>query len=64
MNQAQLEKIDDLKVKSLEERCKADGVDVEKLCKLYKVKSLSDLTMKKFMNIHENWDKITLGKEN
>ena len=60
-NQAEAEKIDDLKVRTLRERCEADGVDVDKLCKLYKVKGLGDLTMKKFMNIHENWDKITMG---
>lgn len=62
INQTANDKIDALKVKALRERCKNDGVDVDRLCKLYKVKGLEDLTLKKFMNIHENWDKITLGK--
>ena len=56
--QASNEKIDVVKARSLAKRCKDDGVNVENLCKLYKVKKLEDLTMKKFMNIHENWDKI------
>ena len=64
LNQIRNEKIDELKVKTLAKRCEDAGVDIEKLCKLYKVKSLADLTMKKFMNIHENWDKITLGGTN
>ena len=60
VNQAANEKIDQVQAKALEDRCNADGVDIDKLCKLYKVKTLSDLTMKKYMNIHENWDKISL----
>ncbi len=51
-------KIDEIKVQALKERCKSDNVDEQKLCDLYKVKSLSDLTMRKYMNIHEHWDKI------
>lgn len=50
--------IPEVKVNALIERCKTDGVAVEKLCELYKVKSLSELTEKKFANIHEHWDKI------
>ena len=61
LNNIQNEKIDDLKVSSLTERCRKSNVNVEDLCKLYKVKSLADLTMRKFMNIHDNWDKIALG---
>ena len=61
IQQVQNEKPDEAHVKALEQRCQKDGVDIEKLCKLYKVKSLSDLTMKKYANIHENWDKITMG---
>lgn len=50
--------ISEVKVNALVARCEADGVSVEKLCELYKVKKLSDLTEKKFANIHEHWDKI------
>ena len=60
INQTANDKIDAIKVKTLEKRCADDGVNVESLCKLYKVKSLKDLTMKKFMNIHEHWDEIKL----
>ncbi len=52
------QKISEVKVKSLISRCEADGVSVEKLCELYKVKDLSELTELKFANIHEHWDKI------
>lgn len=52
------QKIPEVKVKALEARCKSDGVAVEKLLELYKVKTLADLTEKKFANIHEHWDKI------
>lgn len=52
------QKISEVKVKSLISRCEADGVNVEKLCELYKVKDLSELTERKFANIHEHWDKI------
>ena len=51
-------KIGDVKVKVLEERCKEDGVSVEKILKLYKVKSLAELTEKKFLNIHNHWQEI------
>lgn len=52
------QKIPEVKVKALEARCKSEGVAVEKLLDLYKVKTLADLTEKKFANIHEHWDKI------
>lgn len=64
-NQIANEKPTEAHIKALEKRCADDGVDVAALCKLYKVKTLGDLTMKKYVNIHENWDKISLmGKEN
>ena len=52
------QKISEVKVKALEARCQTDGVSVEKLCELYKVKTLADLTEKKYANINEHWDKI------
>ena len=58
MNKVKKEKVDATKVKALESRCLSDGVDITKLCKLYKVKSFSDLTMAQYMNIHENWERI------
>lgn len=52
------QKISEVKVKALISRCEADGVSVEKICELYKVKTLDDLTEKKFSNINEHWEKI------
>lgn len=52
------QKISEVKVNALTARCESDGVDVAKLCELYKVKTLADLTEKKFANIHEHWEKI------
>lgn len=51
-------KIDEIKIKALQARCKNDGVDEAKLCELYKVKTLGDLTERKYANINEHWDKI------
>ena len=48
----------DLKVKALEEKCKADNVDVNDILKLYKVNSLAELTEVKYANIIQHWDKI------
>lgn len=52
------QKIPEVKVQALIARCEADGVSVSKVCELYKVKTLEDLTEKKFANLHEHWDKI------
>lgn len=52
------EKIDVIKVVSLEERCNNDGVDANKLCQLYKVNSFSELNEKQFRNINEHWEEI------
>ena len=52
------QKISEVKVKALISRCEVDGVSVEKICELYKVKTLDDLTEKKFSNINEHWEKI------
>lgn len=51
-------KISEVKVAALKARCEADGVAIDKILSLYKVKALEDLTEKKYTNIHEHWDKI------
>ncbi len=50
--------VSDVKVKALESRCQEDGVPVDKILSLYKVKALEELTEKQYANIHEHWDKI------
>ena len=50
--------ITDVKVKVLEARCEKEGVDVDKILKLYKISSLAELTELKFRNISDNWEKI------
>lgn len=52
------QKVDGLKVKALTARCKKDGVDVDKLLAVCKVKSFEDLTEKAFSNVWQNWDKV------
>ena len=52
------QKIPEVKIAALKERCKNDGVVEKTLCELYKVKSFEDLTERQFLNIHEHWDKI------
>lgn len=47
-----------VKVKALESRCEKEGVSIEKICKLYKVKSFAELTEKKLYNINEHFAEI------
>ena len=51
-------KITDMMVEALSKRIVDDNINREKLLKLYKVNSISELTMKKFRNINENWEKV------
>lgn len=51
-------KINDVMAAALTKRITDDNIDQAKLLKLYKVKTVADLTMKKLRNINENWDKI------
>lgn len=51
-------KISGIKAKALQARCEREGVDIEKIFKLYKVESLSDLTEKQYRNINDFWEKI------
>lgn len=57
-NKVKAQTIDDIKVKALIERCKSDGVQVQKILTLYKVERLEDLTEVKHANIHEHWEQI------
>ncbi len=50
--------ISEVKAKALLARCEAEGVKPETICKLYKVKSLEELTEKKFANINLHWKEI------
>lgn len=51
-------KIAPVKVNVLVEACKNNGVSPEKICKLYKVNSLNDITEKQFSNINQHWEDI------
>lgn len=50
--------INEVKVKALIDRCEKEGVDGEKILKLYKVSFFNDLTEKQYANINEHWEKI------
>lgn len=50
--------ISEVKIKALEARCEKEGVDTGKILKLYKVKSLSELTELKYRNISDHWEEI------
>lgn len=50
--------IPEVKVNALIARCESDGVEHGTIMKLYKVKSLADLTEKQFANINAHWDDI------
>lgn len=53
--------ISEIKVKALIERCEKDGVRIEKILELYKVKRLSELTEKQYANINGFWEKIKVS---
>ena len=60
INQQEVEKvrgqvISENKFKVLQKMCQTDKVDIYKLCDLYNVKSLSELTEEKFVNINSFW---------
>ena len=56
--QVELSKISEIQVKSLEERCRKEGIELSKLMRLYKVSSLSDLSELQFRNINDHWEDI------
>lgn len=51
-------KISEIKVKALMARCEKENVDPAKIAKLYKVKSLADLTELKYRNMADHWEEI------
>lgn len=63
LNQAEKDKINDVQLYALQIRCHKEGVDVEKLCELYKVKSLEDLSIKQYSHMNVNWEKIKARQE-
>lgn len=50
--------IDEVKVKALIAQCKDDGVNLESLLKLYKLKKVEDCTVKQWVNMQKNWKQI------
>jgi hypothetical protein len=46
------------KANALLARCEKDGVEPDKIVKLYKVGSISDLTEIMYSNLNKNWDKV------
>ena len=51
-------KISAVHVKALVSKCKKEGVSEDKIKALYKVNDFSELTITKYANINEHWDKI------
>ena len=49
--------IDDLKVKSITAKAKKDGVNLDKLCAMYGVSTLSELTEEKLSQMVNGWSK-------
>lgn len=58
--QAKIEqmKIPEVKIKIILQKCAESNVDTQKILMLYKVKSLADLTEKKFRHICDHWEQI------
>lgn len=55
-------KISATKVKSLTKQAATDGVDLKKLCKLYKLKAISDMTEGQLSEIVGSWTKEVMVK--
>lgn len=51
-------RIDKTKIALITQTCANHGIEVEKILKIYKVKSLADLTEKMFSNINSHWEEI------
>ena len=51
-----------VKVKSIEDKAKADGVDVKKMCRMLKIKTLEEMTEEQFSYIANNWGKEIIPK--
>ena len=51
-------KIAPLKVDVLKKRCAADDVPLDRILKLYKLKSIEDMTEKQFQNCMQYWEKV------
>ena len=58
LNDISKQKIDDVKLRALQAKCKNDGVDETVLLRLYKIKTLADMTEKQYSNAADFWDKI------
>lgn len=52
------QRIDNTKSFALLKRCEEAGVDVKKVCALYKIKTLADMTERMHENVLANWDKV------
>lgn len=52
------ERISELDVKALKSRFEQEGIDIQKICSLYKVAAIDELTNKQHANINEHFDKI------
>ena len=52
------DKISQTKVLAIRAKAKADGVSEDRICELYKVNSLAELTEEKHQNLVQFWDRI------
>ena len=52
------DKISEGEVSSLIKKCEKEKISVAKVCELYKVKSLTNLTPKQYSNIQKFWEKV------
>ena len=58
----QFEPVSNPKVKSIEDKAASDGVSIEKICKMLKIKTLEDMTEEQFAYVANNWTKEIVPK--
>lgn len=52
------QKISEVKVMSLQERCTNEGIEIQKIIDFYKLKELSNMTEEQFMHCNTYWENI------
>lgn len=52
------EKIDLAKANVIRKKCQENGIMVDKVCQLYKINALTDMTLRMWLNVNEHWSEL------
>ena len=51
-------KIDLAKANVLRKKCQDSGINIDKVCELYKINALTDMSLKMWLNAQEHWSEL------